>query len=117
MILRVRQITYQAEKINSYELTDPGGKELPPFTAGAHIDFHFRDGSVRQYSLCNDPAERHRYLISILREEHGRAARRRCTSACTCSAWFRWVVPATTFRWSGTPGERCCSREESASRR
>ena len=74
MILRVRQITYQAEKINSYELTDPEGKgkELPPFTAGAHIDFHFRDGSVRQYSLCNDPAERHRYLISILREEQGR---------------------------------------------
>ena len=72
MVLRVRQITYQAEKINSYELTDPEGRELPPFTAGAHIDFHFRDGSVRQYSLCNDPEERHRYLISILREEHGR---------------------------------------------
>ena len=72
MILRVRQITYQARKINSYELTDPEGGELPPFTAGAHIDFHFRDGSVRQYSLCNDPAERHRYVISILREEQGR---------------------------------------------
>ena len=72
MILRVRQITYQAVKINAYELTDPGGEALPPFTAGAHIDFHFRDGSVRQYSLCNDPAERHRYLIAILREEHGR---------------------------------------------
>ena len=72
MVLRVRQITFQAEKINSYELTDPEGNALPPFTAGAHVDFHFRDGSVRQYSLCNDPAERHRYLIAILREEHGR---------------------------------------------
>lgn len=72
MILRVRQITYQANGINSYELVHPEGHDLPPFTAGAHIDFHFRDGSVRQYSLCNDPIERHRYLIAVLREVNGR---------------------------------------------
>lgn len=70
--LQVRQVTYQAKDINSYELVHPEGKDLPPFTAGAHIDFHFRDGSVRQYSLCNDPRERHRYLIAVLRETHGR---------------------------------------------
>lgn len=72
MILRVRQITYQAADINSYELVHPEGENLPPFTAGAHIDFHFRDGSVRQYSLCNDPRERHRYVIAVLREARGR---------------------------------------------
>jgi vanillate O-demethylase ferredoxin subunit len=76
MILRVRQITYQANGINSYELVHPEGQPLPPFTAGAHIDFHFRDGSVRQYSLCNDPAERHRYLIAVLRETAGRGGSR-----------------------------------------
>ncbi|MDD9878281.1 MAG: PDR/VanB family oxidoreductase [Magnetovibrio sp.] len=70
--LQVRQVTFQAEGINSYELVDPDGNELPPFTAGAHIDFYFRDGSVRQYSLCNDPAERHRYLIAVLREPNSR---------------------------------------------
>ncbi len=72
MRLQVRQVTYQARDINSYELVHPEGKPLPTFTAGAHIDFHFRDGSVRQYSLCNDPSERHRYLIAVLREEYGR---------------------------------------------
>jgi len=72
MRLQVRQVTFQAERINSYELVHPDGRELPPFSAGAHIDFHFRDGSVRQYSLCNDPAERHRYLIAVLREDDGR---------------------------------------------
>lgn len=70
--LQVRQITHQAIDINSYELVHPEGEELPEFSAGAHIDFYFRDGSVRQYSLCNDPAERHRYLIAILRDAHGR---------------------------------------------
>ena len=72
MVLRVRQITYQATNINSYELTDPEGGELPPFAPGAHLDFHFRDGTVRQYSLCNDPGERHRYVIAILRDPNGR---------------------------------------------
>jgi vanillate O-demethylase ferredoxin subunit len=72
MILRVRQITFQALNINSYELSHPNGEDLPPFTAGAHIDFHFRDGSVRQYSLCNDPVETHRYVIAVLRETSGR---------------------------------------------
>ena len=70
--LQVRQVTYQAVGINSYELVSPEGKDLPAFTAGAHIDFYFRDGSVRQYSLCNDPKERHRYLIAVLRESESR---------------------------------------------
>lgn len=71
-LLNVRQVTHQAEGINSYELVHPEGHDLPPFEAGAHIDFYFRDGSVRQYSLCNDPRERHRYLIAVLREANGR---------------------------------------------
>lgn len=71
-VLNVRQVTHQAEGINSYEFVHPEGKELPPFEAGAHIDFYFRDGSVRQYSLCNDPQERHRYLIAVLCVQDGR---------------------------------------------
>jgi len=72
MRLQVRQITHQAKNINSYELVHPDGEDLPEFSAGSHIDFFFRDGSVRQYSLCNDPRERHRYLIAVLREANGR---------------------------------------------
>lgn len=72
MRLQMRQITHQAQKINSFEMVHPEGEDLPDFTAGAHIDFFFHDGSVRQYSLCNDPKERHRYLIAILRDDKGR---------------------------------------------
>jgi len=74
--LVVRQIRFEASGINSYELTDPAGGELPPFTAGAHIDVHLPGGVVRQYSLCNSPMERHRYVIAVLRDENGRGGSR-----------------------------------------
>jgi vanillate O-demethylase ferredoxin subunit len=69
---RVRVIADQGEDIRSYELVDPNGNQLPPFEAGAHVDFHLSDGRVRQYSLCNDPNEHHRYVLAIQREPNGR---------------------------------------------
>lgn len=70
--LRLRAIVFEAEGIASFELTDPADHELPPFTAGAHIDVHVDQGCVRQYSICSDPRERHRYVITVLREPQGR---------------------------------------------
>ena len=46
--------------------------ELPPWTAGAHVDLRLPDGKVRQYSLCGNPADRSRYAVAIKREEAGR---------------------------------------------
>ena len=71
MQLRVRSITYLAEAINGYELVDPRGRDLPRFAPGAHIELR-AGGFLRQYSLWNDPAERRRYCISVLRESAGR---------------------------------------------
>jgi ferredoxin-NADP reductase len=76
MSLLVRQIRFEANGINSYELVDPDGNELPPFTAGAHIDIHLANGTIRQYSLCNSPTERDRYVIAVLRDEKGRGGSR-----------------------------------------
>jgi vanillate O-demethylase ferredoxin subunit len=70
--VRVHALAWEAPGITSFELRDPHGGALPPFTAGAHIDVHVKPGCVRQYSLCNDPAERHRYVIAPQREEKGR---------------------------------------------
>jgi vanillate O-demethylase ferredoxin subunit len=70
--LLVRQIRFEGKGINSYELVDPAGGGLPKFEAGAHIDVHLGPGLIRQYSLCNDPAERHHYVIAVLRDEGGR---------------------------------------------
>lgn len=74
--LLVRQIRAEAAGINAYELVEPAGRPLPPFTAGAHIDVHVAPGLVRQYSLCNDPAERDRYVIAVLCDEGGRGGSR-----------------------------------------
>ena len=73
---RVHAIVLEADGISSFEFRRANGAELPPFSAGAHIDVHVRPGCVRQYSLCNDPAERHRYVVAVLREEGGRGGSR-----------------------------------------
>ena len=75
MQLRVRSITYLAEAINGYELVDPRGRDLPRFAAGSHIAVRLGGGLLRDYSLCNDPAERRRYCIAVLRERDGEGSR------------------------------------------
>ncbi|WP_186830708.1 ferredoxin reductase, partial [Mitsuaria sp. TWR114] len=52
------------------------GGALPAFTAGAHVDVHLPGGLVRQYSLSNDPAETHRYVLGVLLEATSRGGSR-----------------------------------------
>lgn len=70
--VRVARKTVEALDICTFELVAPDGGVLPPFAAGAHIDVEVKPGLVRQYSLCNDPAESHRYLIGVLRDQASR---------------------------------------------
>ena len=64
--------TTEALGICSFELRAANDAPLPAFTAGAHIDVQIAAGLVRQYSLCNHPEERHRYLIAVLNEPTSR---------------------------------------------
>ena len=70
--VRVRSIRDEAIGIKSFELVSADGKALPEFSAGAHIGVHLDERTVRQYSLCNDPAERGRYLIAVKRCDDSR---------------------------------------------
>lgn len=74
--VRVVRKATAAANVCTFELADPDGAALPAFAAGAHIDVQARDGLVRQYSLCNDPRETHRYLIGVLRTADSRGGSR-----------------------------------------
>lgn len=70
--LRVVRAEPAADGIQLFELRHPEGAELPPFTPGAHLSVRVPSGAMRNYSLCNDPHERDRYVIAVKREEGGR---------------------------------------------
>ncbi len=76
LALRLVKKTVEADDICSFEFADPNGKILPPFSAGSHIDVTVGDGLVRQYSLCNDPNDTHRYVIGVLRHADSRGGSR-----------------------------------------
>lgn len=71
-VVSVRSVIKETDDIIRLELVDPGGDELPAFTAGAHLDVRIADGLIRQYSLAGDPADRRRYEIAVLNERAGR---------------------------------------------
>jgi len=68
-VLRKQQ---EALDIASFELQRADGSALPAFSAGSHIDVQLPNGMTRQYSLCNDAAENHRYRIAVLRDPNSR---------------------------------------------
>ena len=70
--LRVTRNDKIADGIYLFEFRDAGGQPLPEFSAGAHIAIRVPNGLLRKYSLCNDPAERDRYLVAVKREANGR---------------------------------------------
>ena len=69
--LRITARQEIAQDIVMFELAHPDGADLPEFTAGAHITMRVPKGLLRKYSLCNDPQERHRYVIAVKRETPG----------------------------------------------
>jgi phthalate 4,5-dioxygenase reductase subunit len=72
MTLRVAHAARIATDIHLLELRPAGSGPLPAWTAGAHVTVRSPNGSQRKYSLCNDPAERDRYVIAVKRDPGGR---------------------------------------------
>ena len=71
MTLRIAGRQRLADDIFGFELRRADGGELAEFTAGAHVQVGTPNGLLRKYSLCNDPAERHRYVVAVKRESAG----------------------------------------------
>ena len=70
--LKIVRAEPAAHGIQLFELRDPAGAVLPEFSAGAHLTLRTPGGLLRKYSLCNDPAERDRYVIAVKRDASGR---------------------------------------------
>ena len=73
-VLRVEVTKAEAmtADVTKYEFRSLDGAELPPWTAGAHLDIVVAPEFLRQYSMSGDPADRSTYQIAVLREDEGR---------------------------------------------
>ena len=76
LAVRVARKVVEAQDICSFELVSADGGSLPAFSAGSHIDVYLPGGLVRQYSLCNDPSDSHRYMIGVLKDAATRGGSR-----------------------------------------
>ncbi|UFS98537.1 PDR/VanB family oxidoreductase [Nocardia huaxiensis] len=63
--LHIDSITTEAQDVVSLTFTAPDGAELPRWVPGSHLDLFLPSGRQRQYSLCGDPQDRHRYRIAV----------------------------------------------------
>jgi len=86
-----------ADGIHLLEFRDPDGKQLPAFSAGAHIAIRVPNGSIRKYSLCNDPAERDRYTIAVKREVNGRGGSSNLIDNVAAGDQLMVAVPVNDF--------------------
>ena len=68
-----------------------------PFTAGAHVDVSLPNGLTRQYSLTNDPDERHRYVLGVKCERDGRGGSRSLFDDVAVGDLLEVSEPRNTF--------------------
>lgn len=76
LTVRIAAKESAARDICALTLVAADGGALPAFTAGAHLDVHLPGGLVRQYSISNDPAETHRYVLGVLLDAQSRGGSR-----------------------------------------
>jgi ferredoxin-NADP reductase len=74
--VRLNAIRYVARDTSIYELTNVAGTPLPPYAPGAHIDLHFPNGIVRQYSLLEPEPSGETYSIAVKRDPASRGGSR-----------------------------------------
>ena len=101
MLLRIARIDDAADGIRSFELVQPDGAPLPPFTPGSHIRVQVPGGMLRtmlrKYSLCNEPQERHRYVITVKRDAQGQGGSMRLVDMARVGDTLPTSLPVNAF--------------------
>lgn len=93
----VHTIRLEAQGIVSVEFRSPEGEDLPPFSAGAHIDLYLPNGLVRSYSLFNPPTERHRYVVGVLNDRNSRGGSRYVHEQLRVGSTIQIGLPRNNF--------------------
>jgi vanillate O-demethylase ferredoxin subunit len=95
--VRVAAKAQETPDICTFDLVPAEGESLPVFTAGSHIDVHVPGGLIRQYSLCNAPHERHRYVIGVLRDTASRGGSQAMHTQVTVGSVLTISAPKNHF--------------------
>lgn len=86
-----------ADQVVAVTLRDTEGRPLPAWTPGAHIDMGPVGAPLRQYSLCGDPRDRHRWRLAVRREGNGRGGSRYVHDRLRAGDRVRVRGPRNTF--------------------
>ncbi|MGE5539606.1 MAG: 2Fe-2S iron-sulfur cluster-binding protein [Gemmatimonas sp.] len=98
LALTVAKVVDETADIKRFELVSADGKPLPEFTAGAHIDVLMDNGQRRSYSLANNPTERNRYVIGVLREPASRGGSAWMHDAVKAGMTLKATAPLNNFK-------------------
>ncbi|HEY8372035.1 MAG TPA: cytochrome P450/oxidoreductase [Pseudonocardiaceae bacterium] len=94
----VEEITREAEDVVRLVLRDVGGKPLPAWSPGAHIDLELGEGLSRQYSLCGNPGDPTRYEIAVRKDPQSRGGSRYIHEQLAVAHTLRMRGPRNHFR-------------------
>ena len=93
-----------ADGVASLVLTDPSGRDLPQWSAGAHIDVVLDgEGLTRQYSLCGDTRDRTSWRIGVLNDPKSRGGSRHIHEALSVGTTLRVRGPRNHFPLIDSP--------------
>jgi ferredoxin-NADP reductase len=101
--LLVRAQRLESDAVLSLVLEHPDGSELPAWTPGAHIDVVLPSGTVRQYSLCSDPAEKTQYRIAVLNDPNSRGGSREIHETVRTGSLLPYRGPRNHFELEPAP--------------
>lgn len=93
----VQAVHREGEDLFRLVLASPHGDALPAWTPGAHVDL-VDGGFRRKYSLCGDPADRHRLQVVVQRDAQGRGGSRHFCSTLQVGSTLQLAGPKNLFR-------------------
>ena len=95
--VRLNAIYYGARDINFFELRTCDGSDLPPFSAGSHVDVYLPKGIIRQYSIASSVSERGHYLLGVKLNANGRGGSRALHETWRVGSTFKIGRPRNNF--------------------